>query len=56
MIRNAIRHGAIAFGAAMSAGAAAYSARDAAEIVACFVIGLAILFGALAAMAHSEPA
>jgi len=54
MIRNAIRHGAIAFGAAVSAGAAVYAAHGDAENAAGFTVALALLFGFLAAMAHSE--
>jgi hypothetical protein len=54
MIRNAIRHGAIAFGAAVSAGAAAYAAHGDAEMTCYFVAFLALIFGFLAFGAHSE--
>jgi hypothetical protein len=54
MIRNAIRHGAIAFGAAISTGAAAYASHGDAENTAYAVAALAFIFGFLAFAAHAE--
>jgi hypothetical protein len=54
MIRNAIRHGAIAVGATIASGAVAYAARGDAELVVYLVAMLALIFGGLAAASHTE--
>ncbi|MBU9203107.1 hypothetical protein KTD31_17260 [Burkholderia multivorans] len=56
MKRNSIRHGAIAVGAAIAAGSAAYAARDDAALVFGVIAVLAIVFGMLATAAHEGDA
>ena len=54
-MRNAIRHGAISFAAAIASGAVAYVVRDP-ETATAAVIAIAFVFGMLTAFAHSEAA
>lgn len=52
MKRNSIRHGAIAMGAAIAAGSAAYAAREDASVVFSVIAVLAMIFGMLAMFAN----
>lgn len=56
MKRNSIRHGAIAMGAAIAAGSAAYAARADATLVFEIIAVLALVFGILATATHEGDA
>lgn len=56
MTQNAIRHGAIAFGAAITSGALAFSTNGNSNAAVTLVGLVSLIFGVLAAFANSEVA